>query len=85
LTPEEQVARFAKLTLPLEPELGRCMMPVREILSLAPGSVIKLSRPVGARVDVRVGGAPFGTAELVRMGGVLSVRMTSFHKKEGDR
>jgi hypothetical protein len=31
-----------------------------------------------------VGGTPFGKAELVRMGGVLSVRMISFHKKEGD-
>jgi flagellar motor switch protein FliN/FliY len=84
LTAAEQVERFAKLTLPLEPELGRCMMPVREILSLAPGSVIKLSQPVGSSVDVRVGGTPFGKAELLRMGGVLSLRLTSFHKKEKD-
>lgn len=84
MTAAEQAARFAKLTLPLEPELGQCTMSVREILSLAPGSVIKLSRPVGSNVGVRVGGTPFGNAELLRMGGVLSIRMTSFHKIEGD-
>ena len=84
MTAAEKVARFAKVTLPLEPELGRCMMPVREILSLAPGSVIKLSRPVGSNVDVRVGGTPLGQAELLRVGGALSVRLTSFHKKEKD-
>jgi flagellar motor switch/type III secretory pathway protein FliN len=82
LTIEQQIARYAKLTLPLEPELGRCMMPLHEVLSLAPGSVIKLPRPLGSDVDVRVGGAPFGTAEMVRVGGVLSVRLASFHSNK---
>ncbi len=84
MTAAEQVACFAKLTLPLEPELGQCTMSVREILSLAPGSGIKLSRPVGSNVGGRVGGTPYGNAELLRMGGVLSIRLTTLHKKEGN-
>ena len=78
MTLEQQIASYGKLPLPLEPELGRCMMSVREILSLAPGSVIKLHRPLGSRIDVHVGGAPFGSAEFVRVGGVLSLRIAGF-------
>jgi flagellar motor switch/type III secretory pathway protein FliN len=52
---------------------------VGEIVALAPGSLIKLSRPLGEKVDVNVGGVRFGSGELVRVGGALSVRMTGFH------
>ncbi len=40
-------SRFAKLSLPVESELGRCSMSVREVLSLAPGSLIRLPAPWG--------------------------------------
>jgi len=53
-------------------------MSVREILSLAPGSVIKLTRPVASKVDLYVGGAPFGSGELVRVRDSIAVRITSF-------
>ena len=74
----EQLARYAQLPLSVETELGRCTMSVREILNLAPGSVIKLSRPVASQVDLHVGGAPFGSGELVRVRDSLAVRITSF-------
>jgi len=48
-------------------------------VALAPGSLIKLSRPLGEKIDVNVGGVRFGSGELVRVGGMLSVRMTGFH------
>lgn len=50
-------------------------MPVREILSLAPGSLIRLSRKVGSKVDVYVGGALFGSAEIVRTDGSTALRI----------
>ena len=53
-------------------------MSVREILSLAPGSVIKLSRPVASKVDLLVGGAPFGSGELVRVRDSIAIRLTNF-------
>jgi flagellar motor switch/type III secretory pathway protein FliN len=79
VTLQEQIAHYGKLPLPLEPELGQCSLTVGEILALAPGSVIKLSKPLGDRIDINVAGVRFGSAELVRMGGVLSVRMSGFH------
>ncbi len=78
----DQIARFGEVPLAIESELGRCMLPVREVLSLAPGSVIKLSSPIGAKVDVFVGGAPFGSGELTRLGNSIGIRLTNFAVKK---
>lgn len=80
----DQAYRFAKLPLPVESELGRCMMSVREILSLAPGSVIRLSRPIGSKVDLLVGGALFGSGDLVQSGKSLAVRITAFKETKSN-
>jgi flagellar motor switch/type III secretory pathway protein FliN len=79
VTLQEQIAHYGKLPLPLQPELGRCSLTVEEILALAPGSLIKLSRLLGEKIDINVAGVRFGSGELVRMGGVLSVRVAGFH------
>jgi len=78
------MAHYGKLPLPLEPELGRCSLTVGEILALAPGSLIKLSRPVGEKIDINVAGVRFGSGELIRMGGVLSLRIAGFHTVQAD-
>lgn len=75
----EQIAHYGKLPLPLEPELGRCTLTVGEILDLAPGSLIKLTRSLGEKIDLNIGGVPFGSGELVRVGESLSVRVAGFH------
>lgn len=80
----ERAARYSKLTLELEPELGRCRMSVRDVLSLAPGSLIRLSRPVGSRLDVFVAGAPFASGELVALGSSYAVRIADFHNPNKD-
>ena len=79
MTLQEQIARYGKLPLPLQPELGQCSLTVGEILALAPWSLIKLSRPLGEKIDINVAGVRFGTGDLIRMGGVLSVRLSGFH------
>lgn len=84
MTLNEQMAHYGKLPLPLEPELGRCSLTVGEILALAPGSLIKLSRPVGEKIDINVAGVRFGSGELIRMGGVLSLRIAGFHSVQAD-
>lgn len=84
MTLPEQIAHYGKLPLPLEPELGRCSLTVGEILALAPGSLIKLTRPLGEKIDLNVAGVRFGSGELVRMGGVLSVRIAGFHAVNAD-
>ena len=81
MTNLEQIRRYSDLPLSVESELGECTMPVREILSLAPGSVIKLSSPDGSRVSVYVGGSKFGSGEMMKIGAVTAIRMTAFAGK----
>jgi len=78
----EAISRYSALTLPLEPELGRRSMSVRDILALARGNVIKLPRPIGSKIELFVGGALFGTGELVHLSGKMALRFSGFSKKE---
>ena len=78
----EHIARYERMTLPLDAQLGHLMMPVGELLALTPGSVIALSRPVGSKIDVYVGGAPFGTGELISAGKLLALRFWDFSSQE---
>lgn len=80
----EQIAHYALLPLSVESELGRRNMSVREILSLAPGSVIKLPRPVGSTVDLYVGDSRFGWGEVTRSGGAAAVRITGIETRKRD-
>jgi flagellar motor switch/type III secretory pathway protein FliN len=70
--------------LSFEPELGQCTLSVGEIVALSPGSLITLSRPLGEKIDINVAGVRFGSGELVRVGGVLSIRMTGFHSGKAE-
>ena len=84
MTLNEQIAHYGKLPLPFEPELGQCTLTVGEIVALGPGSLIKLSTPLGEKIDINVAGVRFGSGELVRVGGALSVRITGFHSGSGE-
>ena len=84
MTAAEQIEFYSELPMAVESELGRCMLPVRDVLALSAGSVLKLSVAAGSNVQVLVGGAPFGTAEVVRTGKTPAVRLLSFQKRKGD-
>jgi flagellar motor switch/type III secretory pathway protein FliN len=78
----EFIHRYGEMPMALEGELGRCAMPVREILALAPGSVVKLQNPTGGKVQVLVGGAPFAAGELVQSGGAPAIRLLTFAERK---
>ena len=82
MTTEEQMSRYAQLSFPVEAELGRCEKPVREILSLSPGSVLTLPKPVGSKMNVFVGGAPFCSGDMLRLGSAVAVRITGFETRK---
>jgi flagellar motor switch protein FliN len=56
---------FLDLPLPLSVELGRTSLPMRELLDLAPSSIIKLSRSTGEGVDVRAGDQSLLRGEII--------------------
>ena len=74
--------RYAQLSFPLQAELGRCEMSVGEILSLAPGSLLTLDRPVGSKVNLFVGGASFCWGDMMRPGSAVALRITGFESRK---
>lgn len=61
----ESWRNFIDLNLPLSVELGQIKLKIREILELAPDSLIKLSRSTGEGVDIRADDRPLLRGEIV--------------------
>lgn len=57
-------------------EVGRTMMSIRDLLQLSPSSVVKLHRPAGEPMDIRVNGCRVARGEVVVVGGQFGVRIT---------
>ena len=65
------------ISLPVTVELGRSRMLVRDILNLAPGSVIELDKLAGEPVDLLVNDKPIAKGEVVVIEENFGVRLTS--------
>ena len=66
-------------------ELGRTKMTVREILGLAPGTVVELDRAAGAPVDVVVNGTLIARGEVVVIDEEFGIRVTEIVSNGEDK
>ncbi|HKS16127.1 MAG TPA: flagellar motor switch protein FliN [Planctomycetota bacterium] len=57
-------------------ELGRALLPVRDLLQLEPGAVVELDRRVGDPVDLFVNDRLVARGEIVVAGGSFALRVT---------
>ena len=57
-------------------EIGRVQMPIRELLKLAPGSIVEIDRPAGDPLDVLVNGRLVAHGEVVMVNDRYGVRIT---------
>jgi flagellar motor switch protein FliN/FliY len=57
-------------------EVGRARMPVRDLLQLAPGSVVELDRLAGEPLDVLVNGVRIARGEVVVVNEKFGIRLT---------
>lgn len=57
-------------------EIGRARLPIREVLSLTPGSIVELDKLAGEKVDVLVNGHQIATGEVVVVDENFGVRIT---------
>ena len=80
MKPQEQIHNFADILLPLEVELDREIMSVRQILELDRGSVVKLGRSAGENIDILAGGALVASGEIVVLEDSMGVRITDFYE-----
>jgi flagellar motor switch protein FliN/FliY len=57
-------------------EVGRARMPIRELLQLAPGSIVELDRLAGEPLDVLVNGVRIARGEVVVVNDQFGIRLT---------
>ena len=57
-------------------ELGACQMPMREVLQLAPGSVVKLDKPAQSPVDIHVNQKRVACGEVVVVDDRFGIKIT---------
>lgn len=70
------LGRLADVVLDVTVELGRSRIPIKELLALDEGGVIRLGRPVGEPVDLLVNGLATARGEIVVVDGRLGLRVT---------
>jgi flagellar motor switch protein FliN len=75
-TPAGDMALLLDVPLQVTVELGRTRMRIREVLDLAPGSIIELDRIAGEPVDVLVNGKQIARGEVVVINEEFGVRIT---------
>lgn len=64
------------VSLQISVELGRARLKLREVLDLAPGTLVELSRQSSDPVDILVNGALLATGEVVVVDDHFAVRVT---------
>jgi len=55
---------------------------LNEILALAEGSVIKMTRSAGENIDLLIGGTPVASGEIVIIEETVGVRITDFNEED---
>ena len=82
MTALEEIAHVADVPIDVDIELARKTMPLREILALVVGSVIKLPRSAGENIDILAGGTLIGSGEVVIIEETVGIRITDFREMD---
>ena len=82
MTALEEIGHLSDVPIAVEIELARKTMPLRDILALIVGSVIKMPRSAGENIDILAGGALIGSGEIVVIEDTVAVRITDFREIE---
>ena len=73
---------MAILPIDIEAQLDQRMVTMKELMSLRPGSLLRLARSAGERVDVLAGGTLIGYGEVVVLENVLGIRVTDICEED---
>ena len=63
------------MNVPITVTIGQTSIPVRRLLQLAPGSVIKLTKPLDEPVELYLNGSKFATGSVVVVDGCFAVKI----------
>ena len=81
MTALEEIGHLADIPMKVDVELDHITLKAREILELARGSVIRMTRSAGENMDIIVSGARLGSGEIVIMEDTVGVRITDFKEE----
>ncbi len=77
----QSIDHHADLPMEIEVELDQRPMAVRDLLNLAAGSIVRLTRSAGENVDVCVNGTRVAVGEIVILQNKVGVRITDFESE----
>ena len=77
-----EISHLADVPVYVDVELDRKILTAREILTLEPGSLVKLPRSAGENINILVGGTLIGSAEIVIIEETVGVRITDFVEED---
>ncbi len=63
------------MNVPITVTIGQTSIPVRRLLQLAPGSVIKLDKPLDEPVELYLSGSKFATGSVVIVDGCFAIKI----------
>ena len=72
----QSIEMLLGVNLQVTVEIGRTKLPIRDVLSLAPGSIVELDKLAGEKVDVLVNGHQIASGEVVVVDDNFGVRIT---------
>jgi len=72
--PPDLTAIF-KLELPIVVEIGQRTLPLREVISLCPGTMIELDKPAEDDLGIFVNDRPIGVGQVVKVGENFGIRV----------
>ena len=81
--PGGQIDILLDMDVPVIATLGTTCIPVRRLLQLGPGSVLKLDKPVEAPAELYLKDSKFAEAEVVVVDNHFAVRITQIVKAGG--
>lgn len=74
--PARSIDLLLGVQLQVSVEIGRARLPIREVLALAPGSIVELDKLAGEKADILVNGHPVAQGEVVVVDENFGVRIT---------
>jgi flagellar motor switch protein FliN/FliY len=75
---EHDISFLNEIEVTVTVELGRAVMPVKDILKLHRGSVVELEKLVGQPVDLLINGTPMAKGEVIVINERFGFRITKF-------
>ena len=73
---------MAMLPIDVEARLDERMVTMKDLVALRPGSVLRLARSAGERIDILAGGTVLGYGEVVVVENVLGIRVTDIYQQQ---